>query len=137
MRFFNIDKGLELPQKFNIMHDALDELYAKRQEEFQKSNPLTEIYKMVPLNQFQKSFGSSTGFKQAFEQTVDYASYPGFTNGDGFRTTISYKPFNGKIVFTWQMILEGSPAGRNRPRRPVLVLARRLRPVLYPLDLQA
>lgn len=111
MRFFNIDKGLELPQKFNIMHDALDELYAKRQEEFQKSNPLNEIYKMVPLNQFQKSFGSSTGFKQAFEQTVDYASYPGFTNGDGFRTTISYKPFNGKIVFTWQMILEGDAAG--------------------------
>ena len=111
MRFFNIDKGLELPQKFNIMHDALDELYAKRQEEFQKSNPLNEIYKMVPLNTFQKSFGSSTGFKQAFEQTVDYASYPGFTNGDGFRTTISYKPFNGKIVFTWQLILEGDSEG--------------------------
>lgn len=111
MRFFNIDKGLELPQKFNIMHDALDELYAKRSEEFQKSNPLKEIYKTVALTQFQKSFGSSTGFKQAFEQTVDYASYPGFTNGSGFRTTISYKPFNGKIVFTWQMILEGDAAG--------------------------
>ena len=111
MRFFNIDKGLELPQKFNIMHDALDELYAKRNEEFQKNNPLKEIYKTVALTQFQKSFGSSTGFKQAFEQTVDYASYPGFTNGSGFRTTISYKPFNGKIVFTWQMILEGDASG--------------------------
>lgn len=111
MRFFNIDKGLELPQKFNIMHDALDELYARRQEEFQKDNPLTHIYKMVPLNQFQKSFGSSTGFNQAFEQTVDYASYPGFTNGDGFRATISYKPFNGKIVFTWQLLLESDPSG--------------------------
>lgn len=111
MRFFNIDKGLELPQKFNIMHNALDELYAKRQEEFQKDNPLKHIYKMVNLDRFQKSFGSSTGFNQAFEQTVDYASYPGFTNGDGFRTTISYKPFNGKIVFTWQMLLEGDPAG--------------------------
>ena len=111
MRFFNIDKALELPQKFNIMHDALDELYARRQEEFQKDNPLTKIYKMVPLNQFQKSFGSSTGFKQAFEQTVDYASYPGFTNGDGFRTTISYKPFNGKLVFTWQMLLESDASG--------------------------
>lgn len=111
MRFFNIDKGLELPQKFNIMHDALDELYGKRQEEFQKNNPLNHIYKMVPLNSFQKSFGSSTGFKQAFEQTVDYASYPGFTNGDGFRTTISYKAFNGKIVFTWQLILEGDSEG--------------------------
>lgn len=111
MRFFNIDKGLELPQKFNIMHDALDDLYAKRQEDFQKSNPLNEIYKMVPLNQFQKSYGSSTGFNQAFEQTVDYASYPGFTNGDGFRFTVSYKPFNGKIVFTWQMLLEADPAG--------------------------
>ena len=111
MRFFNIDKALELPQKFNVMHDALDELYAKRQEEFQKDNPLNKIYKMVPLNQFQKSFGSSTGFKQAFEQTVDYASYPGFTNGDGFRTTISYKPFNGKLVFTWQFLLEADAAG--------------------------
>jgi len=111
MRFFNIDKALELPQKFNVMHDALDELYAKRQEEFQKSNPLKEIFKMVPLNQFQKSFASSTGFKQAFEQTVDYASYPGFTNGDGFRTSVSYKPFNGKVVFTWQSILEADYAG--------------------------
>lgn len=111
MRFFNIDKALELPQIFNVMHDALDELYAKRQEEFQKDNPLKAIYKMVPLNQFQKSYGSSIGFKQAFEQTVDYSSYPGFTNNDGFRTTISYKPFNGKLVFTWQAILEGDTEG--------------------------
>ena len=111
MKFFNIDKALELPQIFNVMHNALDELYAKRDEEFQKSNPLKEIYKVVQLNQFQKSFGSSTGFKQAFEQTVDYASYPGFTNGDGFRTTITYKPFNGKLVFTWQSLLEADTAG--------------------------
>lgn len=111
MRFFNIDKALELPQKFNVLHNALDELYAKRQEEFQKSNPLTQIYKTVPLDRFQKSFGSSVGFKQAFEQTVDYASYPGFTNADGFRTTVSYKPFNGKVVFTWQALLESDHQG--------------------------
>jgi hypothetical protein len=111
MKFFNIDEALKLPQIFNVMHNALDELYAKRDEEFQKSNPLKEIYKMVPLNTFQKSFGSSTGFKQAFEQTVDYASYPGFTNGDGFRTVVSYKPFNGKVVFTWQTLMEADPSG--------------------------
>ena len=35
------------------MHEALDDLYAKRQEEFEKNNPLTYIYKIVPLNQFQ------------------------------------------------------------------------------------
>ena len=111
MRFFNIDKVLALPQKFDVMHDALDELYARRGEEFQKDNPLKQIYKMVPLNQFQKTFGSSTGFKKAFEQTVDYASYPGFTNGDGFKTTISYKPFNGAINFTWQALLEADMSG--------------------------
>ena len=111
MRFFNIDEALKLPQTFNVLHNALDELYAKRQEEFQKSNPLNQIYKTVPLNQFQKSFGSSTGFKQAFERTVDYAAYPGFTNGDGFKTTVSYKPFNGKVVFTWQTLLEADMAG--------------------------
>lgn len=110
MKIFNIDEALKLPQKFNVMHDALDELYAKRNEEFQKDNPLKQIYKTVPLDRFQKSFGSSTGFKKAFEQTVDYAGYPGFTSGDGFRTTISYKPFNGKLVFTWQTLLEGDPS---------------------------
>jgi len=111
MRFFNIDKTLELPQTFNVMHEALDDLYAKRQEEFQKTNPLTYIYKVVPLTQFQKTFGSSTGFKQAFEGTVDYASAAGFTNGDGFRFTIGYKPFSGKVVFTWQALLEADPSG--------------------------
>ena len=111
MKILNIDEALKLPQKFNIMHDALDELYAKRQEEFQKDNPLKKIYKTVPLNQFQKTFGSSTGFKQAFEQTSDYASYPGFSSGNGFRATISYKAFNGKKVFTWQTLLEADPAG--------------------------
>lgn len=111
MRFFNIDKGLELPQKFNIMHNALDELFARRQELFQRDNPLMKIYKMYPLKQFQKTFGSSTGFKQAFEQTVDYASYPGFTNGDGFKFTVSYKPFSGKVHFTWQFLLESDPSG--------------------------
>lgn len=114
MRFFNIDETLRLPQIFNVMHNALDELYAKRDEEFQKSNPLKEIYKVVTLNQFQKSFGSSIGFKQAFKQTVDYASYPGFTNDDGFKTTVSYKPFNGKLVFTWQAILEADTGAISR-----------------------
>jgi len=76
-----------------------------------KSNPLKEIYKVVPLNQFQKSWASTTGFKQAYERTVDYAAYPGFTNGDGFRATVGYQPFNGKVVFTWQAILEGDAAG--------------------------
>ena len=111
MKFFNIDEALKLPQTFNVLMNALDELYAKRQEEFQKSNPLTQIYQTVSLNQFQKSFGSSTGFKQAFERTVDYAAYPGFSSGDGFRTTISYKPFNGKVVFTWQTLLEADYSG--------------------------
>ena len=111
MKFFNIDEALKLPQTFNVLHNALDELYAKRQEEFQKSNPLKEIYKTVPLDRFQKSFGSSIGFKQAFEQTVDYAAYPGFTSGDGFRATVSYKPFNGKVVFTWQTLLEADYSG--------------------------
>ena len=100
MKIFNIDEALKLPQTFNVLMNAMDELYSKRQEEFQKSNPLKEIYQTVSLNQFQKTFGSSTGFKQAFEQTVDYAAYPGFTSGDGFKATISYKPFNGKVVFT-------------------------------------
>lgn len=111
MKIINIDEALKLPQEFNILNNAMDELYAKRQEEFQKSNPLTQIYKTVPLNQFQKSFGSSIGFKQAFERTVDYAAYPGFSSGDGFKATISYKPFNGKVVFTWQTILEGDYQG--------------------------
>ena len=111
MRFFNIDKALELPQTFNVMHEALDDLYARRQEEFEKNNPLTYIYKMVPLTQFQKTFGSSTGFKQAFEGTVDYSTATGFTNGDGFKFTIGYKPFSGKVVFTWQALLEADPKG--------------------------
>ena len=106
MVIFNIDKGLELPQRFHILMEAMDELYAKRQEEFQKSNPLKEIYQMVSLDRFQKSFASSTGYKQAFEQTVDYAAYPGFASGDGFRATVSYKAFNGKIVISWQLLLE-------------------------------
>lgn len=110
MKIINIDEALKLPQQFNILMNALDELYIKRQEEFQKSNPLKEIYQMVSLDRFQKSFGSSTGFKQAFEQTVDYAAYPGFSAGDGFKATISYKPFNGKVVFTWQALLEGDTA---------------------------
>ena len=111
MKFFNIDETLKLPQIFNVLHNALDDLYARRDEEFQKSNPLKEIYQTYQLNQFQRSFGSSIGFKQAFEQTVDYAAYPGFNNAEGFRTTVSYKPFSGKVVFTWQTLLEADHAG--------------------------
>lgn len=111
MKIFNIDEALKLPQTFDVLHNALDELYAKRQEEFQKNNPLTQIYKIVPLNQFQKTFGSSIGFKQAFQQTVDYAAYPGFKNDDGFKATIGYKPFNGKVVFSWQTLLESDKSG--------------------------
>lgn len=111
MKFFNIDEALKMPQTFNVLMNAMDELYAKRQEEFQKSNPLKEIYQTVSLNQFQKSFGSSIGFKQAFERTVDYAAYPGFSSAEGFKATVSYKPFNGKVVFTWQTLLEADYTG--------------------------
>ena len=111
MKIINIDEALKLPQTFNVLMDAMDKLYAKRQEEFQKSNPLKEIYQTVNLNKFQQTFGSSIGFKKAFERTVDYAAYPGFSNDDGFKATISYKPFNGKVVITWQAILEGDAAG--------------------------
>ena len=111
MKIINIDEALKLPQTFNVLMNAMDELYAKRQEEFQKSNPLKEIYQTVNLNKFQQTFGSSIGFKKAFERTVDYAAYPGFSNDDGFKATISYKPFNGKVVITWQAILEGDAAG--------------------------
>lgn len=111
MKIINIDEALKLPQKYAVLMEAMDELYAKRQEEFQKSNPLKEIYQTINLDRFQKSFGSSTGFKQAFEQTVDYAAYPGFSSGDGFKATISYKIFNGKIVISWQTILEADYAG--------------------------
>lgn len=111
MKIFNIDYAMSLPEKFKVLHMAMDELYAKRQEDFQKSNPLNEIYQIYPLKSFQKTFGSSTGFKQAFEQTVDYATYPGFTNGDGFKSTVSYKPFNGKVQFTWQTLLEADMEG--------------------------
>lgn len=111
MKIINIDEALKLPQTFNVLMNAMDELYTKREEEFQKSNPLKEIYTTYPLNQFQKSFGSDTGFKQAFEQTVDYAAYPGFSSGDGFKATVSYKPFNGKLVFSWQTLLEADYSG--------------------------
>lgn len=111
MRIINIDESLKLPQTFNVLNNALDELFAKRQEEFQKSNPLNEIYKRYSLNQFQKSFGSSIGFKQAFEETVDYAAYPGFTSADGFTASVSYRPINGKVVFSWQTILEADYSG--------------------------
>ena len=63
------------------------------------------------MNKFQKSFGSSTGYKQAFERTVDYAAYPGFSSGDGFKATVSYVPFNGKVVFSWQTLLEADMSG--------------------------
>lgn len=111
MKIINIDEALKLPEKFRVLNEAMDALYAKRQEEFQKSNPLTEIYQVVPLNKFQKSFGSGTGYKQAFERTVDYAAYPGFSSGDGFKATVSYVPFNGKVVFSWQTLLEADMSG--------------------------
>ena len=74
MKIINIDEALKLPQTFTVLMNAMDELYAKRQEEFQKSNPLKEIYQTVNLNKFQQTFGSSIGFKKAFERTVDYAA---------------------------------------------------------------
>ena len=63
MKFFNIDEALKLPQTFNVLMNAMDELYAKRQEEFQKSNPLTEIYQTVSLNQFQKMITTNSNTK--------------------------------------------------------------------------
>lgn len=111
MKIFNIDEALKLPQQMKILHEALDDYLAKDREEWQKSNPVNEIWNFYELNQFQKSFGSTTGFDQAFEQVGDYQDYPGFSQGDGFKWSVTYKTFGGKFAISWQTILEGDKEG--------------------------
>lgn len=36
---------------------------------------------------------------------------PVFSSAEGFKATVSYKPFNGKVVFTWQTLLEADYTG--------------------------
>jgi len=112
MKIFNIDEALRSP-KYKVLSDineAMDMLYANRQELFEKDNPLRQIYTKTSLDRFQRTYNSGVGFKQAFEQTTDYSVYPGFSDGEGFKGTISYRIFGGTQIITWQTLLEADRA---------------------------
>ena len=113
MKIFNIDEALRKPTKYKVLNEineAMDMLYASRQELFEKDNPLRQIYNKVSLDRFQRSYNSGIGFKQAFEQTTDFSIYPGFTDAEGFKGTISYRIFGGTQIITWQALMESDKA---------------------------
>ena len=67
----NIDEALKLRSDYNILREPLNEMITRRQEEWEKKNPIDMIYNRTSIDQFQKTFTSSIGFGKAFAETND------------------------------------------------------------------
>lgn len=109
----NIDEALKLRSDYNILREPLNEMITRRQEEWEKKNPIDMIYNRTSIDRFQKTFTSSIGFGKAFAETNDYAIGPIFNTAEGFAATYRTRTFQGSFIITKQT-LEDRELGRAK-----------------------
>lgn len=104
----NIAEGLENRADYNILHEPIKDMFAQRQEAFEKSNPIDLLFKRGTLSTFQETYTSSIGFRNAFAETGDYGNAPIFNTHEGFSTVYTSRTFQGGFVITQQLIEDQS-----------------------------
>lgn len=100
----NIAEGLKNRADYNILREPINDMLTKRQEEFEKKNPIDLLFKRGTLNQFQETYTSSIGFAHAFAETGDYAVAPIFNTHEGFSKVYTSRTFQGGFIITKQLL---------------------------------
>lgn len=100
----NIAKALENRADYNILREPVNDMLKRKQEAFEKANPIDLLFKRGTLSTFQETYTSSIGFAHAFAETGDYAVAPIFNTHEGFSKVYASRIFQGQFIITQQVL---------------------------------
>ena len=100
----NIAEALQNRTDYNILREPLNEMLKRKQEAFEKENPIDMLFKRGKIDKFQETYTSSIGFAHAFAETGDYAVAPIFNTHEGFSKVYTTRTFQGGFIITQQVL---------------------------------
>lgn len=109
----NIDKALEQRSDYNILREPLNEMLKRKQEAWERENPIDMLFNRGSIGTFQETYTSSIGYSHAFAETGDYAVGPIFNAEEGFSATYRSRTFQGGFIIS-QQTLEDRQLGRAK-----------------------
>lgn len=100
----NIAEALKNRTDYNILREPINDMLKRKQEAFEKQNPIDLLFKRGTMNVFQETYTSSIGFAHAFAETNDYAVAPIFNTHEGFSKVYTTRTFQGGFIITQQVL---------------------------------
>lgn len=100
----NIAEALKNRADYNILREPINDMLTRKQEAWEKENPIDFLFKRGKINSFQTTYTSSIGFAHAFAETGDYAVAPIFNTHEGFSKVYTTRTFQGGFIITQQVL---------------------------------
>lgn len=100
----NISEALENRTDYNLLREPINDMLKRKQEAWEKQNPIDMLYHRGTINVFQETYTSSIGFAHAFAETGDYAVAPIFNTHEGFSKVYTTRTFQGGFIITQQVL---------------------------------
>lgn len=100
----NIAEALQNRTDYNVLREPINDMLKRKQEAWEKENPIDLLFKRGTLNQFQETYTSSIGFSHAFAETSDYGVAPIFNTHEGFSKVYTSRTFQGGFIITQQVL---------------------------------
>lgn len=100
----NIAEALKNRADYNILREPVNDMLKRKQEDFEKKNPIDLLFTRGTINTFQETYTSSIGFSHAFAETNDYATAPIFNTHEGFSKVYTTRTFQGGFIITQQVL---------------------------------
>lgn len=100
----NISEALENRTDYNLLREPINDMLKRKQEAWEKQNPIDMLYHRGSISVFQETYTSSIGFAHAFAETGDYAVAPIFNTHEGFSKVYTTRTFQGGFIITQQVL---------------------------------
>lgn len=100
----NIAEALKNRADYNILREPINDMLTRKQEAWEKENPIDFLFKRGKISTFQTTYTSSIGFAHAFAETGDYAVAPIFNTHEGFSKVYTTRTFQGGFIITQQVL---------------------------------
>ena len=100
----NISEALKNRTDYNLLREPINDMLKRKQEAWEKENPIDMLYHRGVINQFQETYTSSIGFEHAFAETGDYAVAPIFNTHEGFSKVYTTRVFQAGFIITQQVL---------------------------------
>lgn len=111
-RIVTVDLMLDNSSIYKVIENPTKELLQKTVEEFERNNPLYDIYNFKAMNQLQETYTSSVGTDRMKYRTNEMGlAKLAATPQEGFSGTKRYRMYSGSFKITKVAMLEAKQSG--------------------------